>query len=568
MTAKRDELTVVWKAAMEEAGEILETVRRGQELANLRTRIDDVAEVLRGRAEQAAARLFDDISVDSPEDTLVLGRRRLLGYLAVRVLEASSIRDVLQGKTGLRGPSAREKLSIVQALCRLVAPLLENAGSLDPSGMEEGKDRVEPEAAIHLLAEIARREYGLPAAIDVEGALLSFAKVEPALFLWRKAYRDHLLHAADVCLLGWLLLDAEVPGGGSGSLASHLAPGAGMSVEALYRNWFLAALVHDVGYAMDAIRQCVKHVAYLKSKPLEDLRIRLEKALKSVDAEIAGTWLSDLGVAGLEGLDHGVVSYLHLWEVLEKAIPDADRRAAFRPACDAVRKHHLPVPIDFKNEPVAALLVLCDELQEWERPRVSGRGLATGARDLAAGAGSPASPSSGEASESLELGGLAPRPGVHAFRFVGTRLKCVLTYGPPELGKFWPQWLCLDKCHNLQRLDPRGFPLRVKMALVHQYLAVSPGREHGLEALRSYALSRPEAGLLDFAEGRREGKTIICFRADPGSVERLSFDLKRLCRNPLLPRRLDVDWEDFAKWMLARLDPYALEPLSLLRDDR
>jgi hypothetical protein len=562
----------LWTDVAKEAVEIEKLLKDGDDLASLRHRIDDLGDLAIGGRKSAQERLFADLRESAPQKSLVLGRRRLLEFLAVRALGANSLLSVLARPNGGHGPAAREKLFLIKTLSSLVASLEQRVQEqLDWSEQRQivwndpSDVAVDPEAVVHVLAEIARREFGVPSVIDVEGTLRSFARVEPALHLWREAYRDHLLHAADVCILGWLLLDSVQPRTGE-SLASFVAGMLETSEKDVYRNWFLAALVHDVGYALDAIRQALKHVAYLKSDYLEQLRNQLDKRMGDVRKRIEQNVLEGLTGPNADGLDHGVVGFLHLGHVLEETITDPRKRAMLRPACLAVQKHSLPFPLAFTSEPIAALLVLCDELQEWERPLVSGRKLAAGTRDLVAGY-ETTSPPTAKALESLTLVGIEPRPGEEGFQFTGDALECCLTYKPPKLGKFWPQRVGLEKCRNLQRVDPSGLPFGVRITLVNQYLSGTSTREYGLEALRSYALGHPELGLVDFVDGSRDGIEIVRFTQEPGSIESISFDLGRLNRFPLLPERLKVNWDDFAKWTVARPDPYDLEPPPLLRHE-
>lgn len=550
----------LWQDIAEEAVEIARLLREGENLGVLRSRIDDLGGLVIEGEDDARTRLFSDITARAPKNSVVLGRRRLLEFLAARALGANGVLSVLGERNGAGGPAAREKLSLTKALSDVVASLQKSIGSDDPSDVAMSADSV-----IHLLAELARREFGVPSAIDVEGTLRSFARVEPALHLWRDAYRDHLLHAADVCILGWLLLDSVQPRTGE-TLANSVAAMLGMSEKDVYCNWFLAALMHDVGYALDAIRQAVDHVAYLKSDYLEQLRDQLAANIGDASEDIERSVPNGFAGANPRDLDHGIVGFLHLENVLEKTIKDPRKRAMLQPACVAVQKHSLPFPIHFASEPIAALLVLCDELQEWERPRVSGRKLAAGARDLVAGY-ETTSPPTAKALESLMLRGIEAIPDEERFRFTGDALECRLTYGPPELGKFWPQMVCLEKCHNLQRIDPAGLPFRLRVRLVNQYLSGFSTKEDGFEALRSYALRHPGLGLVEFVDGSRDGLRIIRFVQLQGNIESLLFDVERLNKFPLLPEQLDVDWKDFAKWTLSRPDPYELEPAPLLRDE-
>jgi hypothetical protein len=338
----------------------------------------------------------------------------------------------------------------------------------------------------------------------------------------------------------------------------------GASQEYVYGNWFLTSLFHDVGYAADVIPQSVRSITYLKSRYLEQLRNEVLAARRRV-----GLLINEAALAGFlqteeDGLDHGVLGYLHLKEILDSGIREASRRQRFSPACQAILKHSLKVPIEIASEPLSGLLILCDELQEWERPRISSRSFAARSREITSG-GEQVEVPLGVISESLTLTGLRIRGG--QFVFTGDELECVLTYRPPEIGKFWPQVIWVEKCHNLQRLNPSGFPLRLRLKLLNPYLNPATSKEYGFEALRNYALKHPEAGLLEFVDGRRNGLQVIAYSAQSGNIETMDFALDQLNAIPLLPDKLKVDWDDFIRCTIGRQDPYELEPLPLLRED-
>jgi len=546
----------ICSAVCKEARQLTRQLRSGGDRPELRRAVDEAAEELLRQAPAVQAQLLSDLRAPAAMLTTILGRRRMLQFLVIRAIESPQIRQILGTRSGALGPSLREKLSAVAALSTVIIAVAESLGNQDPSAV-----KVDADAVLDLAVCVATRQYGLEGALDIRGTLRSFARVEPALYLWREAYRDHLLHAADVCLLGWLLLDSKLPGSGE-TLAMSVAARMGAREDLVYANWFLASLLHDVGYAVDAICQAVGQIRYLRSDSLEQLREQVTRVIDECRATIESTTLQALEGGDSEGLDHGVIGSLHLSDTLTKAIPDPARRSRFQPACAAILKHNLVrEPVSFGTEPIAALLILCDELQEWERPRMSGRWLAALSRE-AMGEAPPEPGPSARILESLELAGLGLT--ADGFAFAGDALECRLTYRAPELGRFWPQRVCVEKCRNLQRLDLTGLPFRLRMTLVNQYLGSPGATEYGLEALRSYALRRPEAGLIEFVNGRREDVEVLRFGQLAERIETVSFDMEQLNRFPLLPGRSTVDWDDFGRWSLLRPGPYDLEPEPLL----
>lgn len=550
--------TYVWNVISEEAERLCEVLCNGGAVAPIRSSIDDLGDLILDRGPEISDLFRQNMVKDSDAETLVLGRRRLFEWLVVQSLNAPTIQAVLSGKNEPTGPSAREKLSLIKALASIIVSLADRLGSDDPSGVV-----LDTEAAIHLLSEFARREWGFEGAIDAEGDLRSFAQVEPALYLWRNAYRDHLLHVADVCLLGWLLLDSRLPGREC-SLANHVGAMLGMSEKLVFGNWFLAALFHDVGYAVEAIRQAVGHVAYLRSDHLKQLRTELDEVMKGAGFSVGRDILETVPGNDGQGLDHGVIGAIHLREVLTKAIDNPRRRELFKPACRAILVHNLRnVSVLAVSEPLSALLILCDELQEWERPRINGKQLAESSREVMAGSTSDPIPTA-KPSESLTLVGI--KLDGEQFRFTQDILRCNLTYAPPEIGKFWPQRIRLEKCHSLQRVNPVGLPIKFQLTMINQYLPTLGATEYGFEALRNYALRCPDLGLLEFTKGSRDDIQVIDRTVEYGDIEAISFDLEQLFNFPLLPQKLSIDWNDFATWTLSRPSPYELPSESLLRD--
>jgi hypothetical protein len=83
-------------------------------------------------------------------------------------------------------------------------------------------------------------------------------------------------------------------------------------------------------------------------------------------SSLLGQWGFEVGSQAVE--DHGVVSAIHISRLLE-ALQEQRPAGDFDEAIKAVAHHNPPChPIEFSKEPLSVLLVLCDEIQEWERP--------------------------------------------------------------------------------------------------------------------------------------------------------------------------------------------------------
>ena len=235
-------------------------------------------------------------------------------------------------------------------------------------------DRQTISSLIWLLSEYAHNELGIPAQIDLRAHLLLAAREEPALHALKAYYRNHFFHALEVCFLGHLLLDLELePARPLWKLVSSRVPGKPDRAGVL-RLWYLASLLHDVGYAVEVAKGLCKLTrTFGKDDPLAALAAGVESAMRDVTSQLVAKEYLGYTAADNPGEDHGVVCARHLQRMLdeiEKRDPSF-KPTAFLPAIKAVgfhnsRKHR----ISFMEEPLAFLLVLCDTVQDWNRPHL------------------------------------------------------------------------------------------------------------------------------------------------------------------------------------------------------
>ncbi len=73
---------------------------------------------------------------------------------------------------------------------------------------------------------------------------------------------------------------------------------------------------------------------------------------------------------GSSAKDHGAVSWTHVRHLLENMKRDKPFIKGMDEALCAIFKHSSTFEINAEKEPLAFLLLLCDKLQEWGRPRV------------------------------------------------------------------------------------------------------------------------------------------------------------------------------------------------------
>ncbi len=148
------------------------------------------------------------------------------------------------------------------------------------------------------------------------------------------------------------------------------------------QNWYVAALCHDIGYVVEQADGLLKPVFGISAYGLKEFSSALEAGLKAGGDKVWDKVCSTLSqlprpIATTDevtaakkvdgGVDHGVVAWLHLRSLME----EGKVAAAWTHALTAVLRHNLPEQeVNVRIEPLTLLLMLCDHLQEWGRPRV------------------------------------------------------------------------------------------------------------------------------------------------------------------------------------------------------
>jgi len=226
------------------------------------------------------------------------------------------------------------------------------------------------EALLWLVCEFGHVALGLDRRIDLERHLGLAARGQPALYGLRRFCRDHLHHVIQVCLAGWLLLEAKR---GKKTLLDAVrdqmaSGGARPSEEDVLRQWFLTGLLHDIGYVVEVGKGWGELLGLFEDEILEGIQAGIEREL-DVLTEHAVDFISwGFTRRDKPGEDHGVVSALHTRDLLKRLATHKDP-GDFDQAVLAMAHHnHWRPEIDFAKEPLRVLLVLADELQEWDRP--------------------------------------------------------------------------------------------------------------------------------------------------------------------------------------------------------
>jgi hypothetical protein len=231
------------------------------------------------------------------------------------------------------------------------------------------------DSLIFLLSEYAHQVERLPRRIPLYKVMSEIWSCEAMLYTVREGYRDHLHHVVNVCLLGMVLMEAK--------LLEKLDPNQTEMTDDLKRrrrrNWMLAGLLHDVGYGLDLNRHMIPHLDFFKVCPsLLRFQKDLAKAFEYSEQNLCASlnqWFS-FGTLS-DKLDHGIVSAIYLLflahsgeDLDEDAKPSKEWYDDIYETLEAISKHNLDGAYIMPGEiPLAFLLLLCDHLQEWDRPR-------------------------------------------------------------------------------------------------------------------------------------------------------------------------------------------------------
>lgn len=293
--------------------------------------------------------------------SLTLNGSCLTGFLVTQVLSLCRNRIDPDGMNWVNISDARALEALTFAR-RLVCAIRYALACIEP-------DEEVLRALLWLLSEIGHDRFGIDRRLDFERHLCLVAMEQPALYGLKSFYRDHLSHVLQVCMTGWMLLKAEYAILGSApQKIMDVFRTSGTTDESVLGQWFMASLLHDVGYIIDIGTGWADLLESFEYPVLKDLSERAKKMIMEWGGAAKPEWEGwGYKEEDRPGEDHGIVSALHVHSALEK-IPDhipIDCGTALK----AIAHHnHLHAAVPFETEPLSVLLVLCDELQEWDRP--------------------------------------------------------------------------------------------------------------------------------------------------------------------------------------------------------
>jgi hypothetical protein len=418
-----------------------------------------------------------------------------------------------------------------------------------------------------LIAQYGHGDLGIPARLDLRAHLLQAARGEPALHALKRFYRDHFFHTLEVCFLGHALLETELDENRRlwQLVAEHLH--VPENKQQVLRLWYMATLLHDIGYAMDVLNGSRKFLGFFKhSTALRTLDRSFEEALMRLfDAEEVGK----LGIKMDRGIeqDHGVIGALHLRSLLDRIAQDDQTVIPddYMPAIQAIALHNLrrhDDKISFTRQPLAFLLAICDQLQEWRRPQLS---FATSPNWLLARLGGASAESAGLEgafkSMNANLNILSGNAGNINLRFRtnaagNPTLAFTMEYDEQINRNSGVFSVWLDATLNFQRLDFEGLPLDISVTyitpLYENHVCKVPQPQ--LYRLRNAAHETHMSFLMEWFPTRQDAtnKTFLTNGAvtysHSDNREELTLDLRPLSSKVLVTRGMDAFWKCLQEW--------------------
>ena len=202
------------------------------------------------------------------------------------------------------------------------------------------------------------------------------------MYMTEAYYRDHILHQIRVAVLGDYLLTQIFAFPQPKSLVNLASELLDMDEEEVRRCWWIAALFHDIGMPIARLNENLEVMISDMVKAYELDFMLPSRSILNLQSTPKNTELLDLilnrfsgnvkelikNASGLRGgsLDHGVIGALSLLATVSRNSRSTEK--LYLEAAYAICAHSLNgLSLSFEDNPLGFLLVICDEMQEWNR---------------------------------------------------------------------------------------------------------------------------------------------------------------------------------------------------------
>jgi hypothetical protein len=403
------------------------------------------------------------------------------------------------------------------------------------------------EAMVWAVSQYGHDVLGIEPRLDLRAHLLHAARNEPALHALKPFYRDHFFHAIEVCFLGHLLLETRVEEGLP--LYALVRDLLGFKTrEEVLREWYVAALLHDIGYSVEVLRGAREALGfYERSENIARLGADIDEALKRLSANLAAGGIAAVQVPGL---DHGPLGEELLRGLLQRISKHGQSVRGYEAARRAIAVHsQLTEVVEFRKEPLTFLLILCDAIQEWNRLHLwfsAGRSgiLSSLMRGTRSGNETDLTGPLDVVALNLKLQG-------DHFRLRKTSsLELTMTYGDRVNRNSSVFNLWIGSSLNLQRLRLDGLPSSFNIVTRYKTPAFinDLGRtEWQMDRLKS-AAEETNMKFLERWFPSGEGNRAVRYEQRDRRYEIVTLDLRELTREERITEPLDVFRDRLALW--------------------
>jgi len=365
---------------------------------------------------------------------------------------------------------------------------------------------------LRVVALFGHEVLDIPERVDLARHLDQTLRGESALYTLKSRYRDHFFHTLEVCFLGFLVLtsrssaNARKPFGEELLLrcTKHRKKKASKdfdpdelsplpeSQKELLAQWWTAALIHDTAYGIDIFDGTLKLLDFFGNrKTVRTFADEARMAVKNMASDLESIAPELKGDPSIRKGDHGVIAAASLAKILEAIGPKTAK--TFIPAVRAIAFHNSRYPrIDACVDPIAALLVLCDTVQEWGR---SSLGFDKSPAVLLSRIVEASSVPEAEQFGPVERYGITIAPkrsasgtanGPEFFHWSAPKkLRIELDYGERSLRDCAAKFTWADMTYNLQRVDFRPWDVELQVQVSVPLIAGNSNTDDNLAQLKT-----------------------------------------------------------------------------------